>query len=343
MIKKTYSFIKNGVENDVYTLSNNFGASAQILTYGARLVSLSVPTVNGDFLDVLVGPKTPESFYDYPDYYGATVGRVANRIEKGTFTLNGKQYFLDINQGNHSLHGGNTANFDRAVWQAEVSENSLVLYHFSKDGSGGYPGNLQVWVTYTLTEENALEIDYYAKSDKDTVCSLTNHAFFCLSKEKSVKDSLLYINSNTITPVDNELVTHGQFRNILGTAFDFSCSKPIGADIESDEPMIERSKGYDVNYCINRKTPKDLELCATLFDGKTRIKLECFTTMPGVHLYSRKPSGKYLTELGYPENCSVCLETQYYPNSPNCDTYPSVVLRAGQEYKHKTVYKFSLE
>ena len=154
MISKTYSFIKNGIENDVYTITNKNGSSVQVLTYGARVISLKVPSKTGGLFDVIVGCATPEEYYDQPDYFGATVGRYCNRIEKGKFSIDAKDYQLDINQGENSLHGGNTANFDRAIWSANVDGESLVLTHFSPDGAGGYPGNMHVKVTYTLTEDN---------------------------------------------------------------------------------------------------------------------------------------------------------------------------------------------
>ena len=343
MILKTYSFTKNGVVNDVYTLTNQAGVSMQVLNYGARIISLCVPDRRGNFLDVIVGPKTPEDFYDEPDYFGSTVGRYCNRIENGKFTLNGVEYQLDKNQYGHSLHGGNTANFDRAVWTAEIAGDSLKLTHFSPDGAGGYPGNLTVSVTYTLTDDNAVVIDYLATTDKDTVVNLTHHSFFCLSEERTVRDHILMINADKITPVDDTLVPHGEFRDIRQTAFSFYPPKPVCADMDSTEPMIVRSSGYDLNYCLNRSTLNELEHCAYLYDGKSGRKLDCYTTLPGLQIFATKGLASFFRKNDYPEYPSVCLETQYFPNSPNCPNYPSATLKVGQEYKQKTVYKFSVE
>lgn len=343
VIEKTYSFVKDGKENQVYTLKNANGLSMQVLTYGARVISLSVPDKNGKFFDVIVGPKNPEQFYEVKDYYGAIVGRFANRIRKGKFTLNGKEYQLDINQGEHSLHGGNTANFDRAVWEARIKGNKLELTHFSPDGAGGYPGNMQVTVAYELTDDNAVEIEYHAVCDKDTIVNLTNHAFFCLSEKRSVADHILMIKAHRITPCDQTLVPTGEIRPVIGTAFCFNPPKPVGADFESTESMIVKSHGYDVNYCLERQTNDGLEKCAYLYDWESGRCMSVYTTLPGLQIYARQPRSNELAIMGYPEACSICLETQFYPDTPNHPNFPSAELKAGQEYKHKTVYKFTIE
>ena len=343
MISKTLSFEKNGKINEVYTLQNANGYKMQVLTYGARIVSLDVPDKNGKFFDVIVGPKNPQDFYDVKDYYGATVGRCCNRIEKGKFTLNGKQYNLDINQGEHSLHGGNTANFDRAIWDAKIDANKLVLTHFSPDGAGGYPGNMKVTVSYELTDDNAVEIEFFATTDKDTVCNLTNHAFFCLNEKGSVADHILMIKAHGITPCDQTLIPTGEIRPVVGTPFCFNPPKPVSADFESQDQMIARSHGYDVNYCLERETKDGLEKCAYLYDFASGRCMDVYTTLPGMQIYARRPRSAELEKMGYKESCSICLEGQFYPNSPNVANFPSVTLKAGQEYKHKTVYKFTID
>lgn len=343
VIEKTFSFEKNGNVNEVYTLQNANGLKMQVLTYGARIISLDVPDKNGKFFDVIVGPKNPEQYYDVKDYYGATVGRFANRIAKGKFVLNGKEYQLDINQGEHSLHGGNTANFDRAIWKAEIKGDKLELTHFSPDGAGGYPGNMKVTVTYGLTDDNGVEIEYNAVCDKDTICNLTNHAFFCLSETKRVADHILMIKAQGITVCDRTLIPTGEIRPIAGTAFCFNPPKPVGADFESDEPMIEKSHGYDLNYCLDRETKDGLEKCAYLYDFASGRCMSVYTTLPGLQIYARQPRSNELANMGYPEACSICLETQFYPDTPNHPNFPSAELKAGQEYKHKTVYKFTIE
>jgi aldose 1-epimerase len=343
MISKTYSFIKNGKENDVYTITNKNGSSVQVLTYGARVISLKVPSKTGDLFDVIVGCNTPEEYYDQPDYFGATVGRYCNRIEKGKFSIDGVEYQLDINQGENSLHGGNTANFDRAVWTACVKGESLELTHFSPDGAGGYPGNMQAKVVYTLTDDNELKIDYTVTCDKDCPCNLTNHSFFCLSPSKRVVEHTLMIDADYITPCDDKLIPHDELRAIKDTAFSFLPARKIDKYLDSNEPMILRSKGYDLNYCLNRKSKNELERCAYLYSQDSGIMLEVFTTKPGLQIYCSAGLGKYQREHNFPTYYAICLETQFYPNSPNCPSYPNSILRKGEEYKHQTIYKFSVK
>ena len=343
MIEKSYSFIKDGKQNDVYTLTNSVGSSAKILSYGARVISLCVPDKKGELFDVIVGCNTPEEYYDQPDYFGATVGRYCNRIEKGKFTLNGKEYQLDVNQGENSLHGGNTANFDRAVWSAKIEGNSLLLTHFSPDGAGGYPGNMRASVKYTLTDDNALDIEYKATCDSDCPCNLTNHSFFCLSPSKNVLEHTLMIDADYITPCDDKLIPHDELRQIKDTAFSFLPARKIKTKLDSDEPMILRSKGYDLNYCLNRKTERDLERVAYLYAQDSGILLDVYTTKPGLQIYTSAGRGKYQREHDFPLYYAICLETQFYPNSPNCPSYPNSILKKGQEYSHKTIYKFSVK
>lgn len=342
MVQKTYSFTKNGNINDVYTLTNKNGAKAEILTYGARLISLFVPDRNDNLVDVIVGCATPEEYYDQKDYFGATVGRYCNRIGDAKFTLNGKEYVLEKNNGQNTLHGGNTANFDRAIWSASVQGESLVLTHFSPDGAGGYPGNMNVKTVYTLTQDNALEIEFFATCDKDTVCNLTNHAYFNLGAQ-TVLDHQLMIDASKITPCGKDLIPHGDYLDITNTPYCFLPAKKIGQDIFSSEPMINRCGGYDFNYCLNRKTQKDLELCAYLYNEQNGIMLECLTTKTGLQIYTGNGTGGFWGKRGYVKHCAICLETQFYPNTPNCPQYPSATLKVGQVYNHKTVYKFSVK
>ncbi|MBQ3596553.1 MAG: galactose mutarotase [Clostridia bacterium] len=342
MVQKTYSFIKNGKQNDVYTLTNENGLKAEILTYGARLISLFVPNDKGELVDVIVGCATPEEYYDQKDYFGATVGRYCNRIGEAKFTLNQKEYILEKNNGQNTLHGGNTTNFDRIIWSAEIKGEGLVLSHFSPDGAGGYPGNMQVQVVYTLTDDNALDIKYYAKSDMDTICNLTNHAYFNLGAQTILQHELM-INAKKITKCGLDLIPHGEFLDIDGTDYSFMPPKQIGKDIFSKEQLIEKCGGYDFNYCLERKTKKDLELCAYLYNEANGVMMECFTTKPGLQIYTGNGTGGFKGKRGYIKHCAVCLETQFYPNTPNCPEYPSCTLKAGEEYNHQTVYKFSVE
>jgi aldose 1-epimerase len=342
MIQKTYSFEKNGQQNDVYTLSNANGMRVEILTYGGHLLSIYAPDKNGVLGDCLVGCKNPEDYYGENPYFGATIGRYGNRIEKGKFTLNGVEYTLEVNDKSNTLHGGTTSNFDRVLWNAEIKGESLVLSHLSPDGAGGYPGNLKVEVTFTLTSENELKIEYFAVSDKDTVCNLTNHAYFNIGGQETVLGHELMIKSRQITPVDEELIPHGELMDIDGTAYSFYTPKALGKDMFSSAKFIKACNGYDFNYCLERETEKDLEHFAFVYDPETGRKMDCYTTLPGVQLYTACATGGFKGKKNYVNHCALCLETQCYPNSPNCPQYPTTTLKAGEEYRETTVYKFSV-
>lgn len=342
MIKKTYAFEKDGKKNEVYTLSNANGVEVDILTYGARLTRISVPDKNGDFADVLVGCKNPEDYYGENPYFGATIGRYGNRIGGSAFSLGGETYTLENNDNGNCLHGGTSANFDRQIWQAEIQDDTLVMRHTSKDGAGGFPGTLNVAVSFTLTEKNELVIDYKAKSDKDTVCNLTNHAYFNLGGQDTVLSHELFIKSHQITPVDEQRIPHGGYMDIDGTAYSFFPSKTIGRDIRSNAPFIKACNGYDFNYCIARETERSLEYFAYVYDKQSGRRMDCYTTLPGVQLYTGNGTGGFQGKRDYINHCALCLETQGYPNSPNCPEYPSTTLKAGEEYHEITVYKFSV-
>ena len=340
MIKKTYSFEKNGVINDVYTLKNENGAQVDILTYGARIIRISVPDRKGKFADVVVGCKKPEDYYEENPYFGATVGRVCNRIGGAKFTLNGEEYTVEANEGNNSLHGGTTADFSRVVWNAEIKNDSLVLTHLSPDGAGGYPGNLSVTLTVSFSNEGELKLDYLATTDKDTYCNLTNHTYFNLGKQPTVLEHELMINAKQITPIDEELIPHGEFMDIEDTPYCFLRYKTIGKDIFSDAALIKQCGGYDFNYCLDR-VGKGLERSACAYDPETGRRMSVYTTLPGIQLYTANTTGGFVGKKEYVNHCALCLETQGFPNSPNCPTYPSILLKAGETYREITSYKFS--
>lgn len=341
MIKKTYSFIKNGKTNDVYTLKNKNGCEVDILTYGARLIRLSLPDKNGKFSDCLVGCKRPEDYYGAPHYFGATIGRYGNRIGNSSFVLNGQTYHVEANEGKNSLHGGSTTNFDCQIWNAEIEKDSLILTHTSPDGAGGYPGNLDVRVRFTFTDENELVIEYKAVSDKDTLCNLTNHSYFNIGDKDTILDQELMINAKKITPVDKQLIPHGEYMDIDGTPYSFLPAKRLGKDMFSDAPLIKQCNGYDFNYCLDR-VGKGLEHFAYVYDKDTGRRMDCYTTLPGVQLYTACVTGGFQGKKDYVTHCALCLETQGFPNSPNCPEYPSCVLKAGETYHEITVYKFSV-
>ena len=340
MIKKTYEFENNGETYAVYTLSNAKGSEMDILTYGARITRISVPDKNGAFGDVIVGYAKPEDYCGKTAYYGATIGRFGNRIEKGRFTISGKSYQLEINDRSNSLHGGTTANFDSQNWTAKIEGDKLVTSLISPDGAGGYPGTMNVSVTFSLTDEDEVVIEYLATTDKDTPCNLTNHAYFNLGGQDTILSHELMIKASKLTPVDDELIPHGEYMDIVGTPYSFDPAKKLGADMFSDAKMIKDCNGYDFNYCLDR-AGKGLEHFAYVYDEESGRKMDCYTTLPGVQLYTAchmSLSGK----KQYGDHCSLCLETQGFPNSPNCPEYPSTVLKAGEEYRETTVYKFSV-
>ena len=330
MIEKTYSFEKNGVMNDVYTITNSNGCEVDVLTYGARITRIWMPDRNGKFDDCIVGCKNVEDYYGPYAYFGATIGRYGNRIGGAQFTLNGKTYTLEKNDGANNLHGGNTSNFDRQVWNAEVDGDNLIMRYTSCDGAGGFPGNLSVAVTFTLTDDNRLILDYKATSDKDTICNLTNHSYFNIGGQDTVLGHELMIKAKQITACGKDLIPHDEVMDIAGTPYDFYEGKLLGQDMFSKEEMIAYCNGYDFNYCLDRKGD-GLEHFAYVYDKETGRRMDCYTTLPGVQLYTASGT-RFKGKKDYDFHCALCLETQGWPNSPNCPSYPSTVLKAGEEY-----------
>lgn len=340
MVEKIYTYTKDGKIVSVYNLTNKNGASMQMLDYGARIISLCVPDKNGAMHDVIVGFQKPEEYLGDVNYFGATVGRFCNRIENATFWLNGREYRLEKNDGENCLHGGKTAGFDKVVWDVEIKGDGICFSHFSPDGEGGFPGNFTATATYTLTDDNCVIVEFVATSDKDTVCNLTQHAYFNLGYGDTVLDHQLYIDADAITDCDEKLIPHGKLLDVRGTPLSFNPPKKIGQDINADHPLIKACGGYDFNYCTNKNLAETDTPCARLYSADSRIVMECFSTLPGLQLYTANGTGGVRGKKNYKKHCAVCLETQFYPNSPNCPTYPSTVLGAGETYKHKTIYKF---
>ena len=344
MIKKTYSFLKNGQTNDVYTLSNQQGSEVDILTYGGRITRISMPDRKGVFHDCVVGCKRVEDYYEDNPYFGATIGRYGNRIGGAVFSLNGKQYTLEANDNGNTLHGGVSGDFSRKIWQAEIVDKRLVLSLISPDGEGGFPGTLSVSVSFELTEENRIIIEYKAVCDQDTVCNLTNHTYFNIGTQPTVLDHELMINARKMTPIDQQLIPHDEWLDIDGTPYSFLPAKPLGQDMFSDADMIRRCNGFDFNYCLDR-VGRSLQHFAYVYDKQSGRKMDCYTTLPGVQLYTACSTGSWQGEgkRPYGNHCALCLETQGFPNSPNCPSYPSTVLKAGEQYHEITVYKFSVK
>jgi len=331
-----------------FSLSNKNGVELRLTNYGARIIAIDVPDRDGRFADVILGHNNVEEYINAEDrpYFGAIVGRYGNRIANGKFMLDGKEYKLATNNGENHLHGGNMG-FDKLVWNAEVSGSSVVFSYTARDGEEGYPGNLKIQVTYTLTDENEIKIDYLATTDKATPVNLTNHAYFNLAGEGSstILNHELMINADIFTPVTPSLIPTGEFRPVKGTPFDFKTAKAVGRDIEKENTQLKHGNGYDHNFVLN-KDAGGMTLAATVYDPESGRFMETYTTQPGVQFYSGNFLNGCLTGKSgkkYPCRSGLCLETQHYPDSPNQKNFPSTILKPGDDYKTTTVYKFSVK
>ena len=346
--KESFGRTRDGEAVDIYTLKNRRGAEARITTYGGAVVSLKMPDRAGKFDDVVLGFDDIEGYQKTTTYIGSLVGRYANRIARGRFTLGGTEYTLATNNGENHLHGG-VRGFDKVVWKARPlaarGGQALELTYLSKDGEEGYPGNLTVRVVYTLTNANELKIDYYATTDKETVVNLTNHNYYNLAGQGNgdILGHLLTVNASRFTPTDAGAIPTGELRAVRGTPFDFTRQTAIGARIEQDEEQLKLGKGYDHNFVVNGRAGT-LRLAARVTEPTTGRVMEVWTTEPGMQLYT----GNYLdgSDIGkggkpYRHRYGFCLETQHYPDSPNRPEFPSTVLRKGGRFRSTTVYKFS--
>lgn len=342
MVKKTYTFTDKCGTVDVYTLENAKGMKMEVSTLGGRILTLTAPDRDGKLADVLMGLARPEDYVDNHPYYGAFIGRYGNRIGGAKFTLGGKSYELEKNNGKNMLHGG-FVGFDRRLMTAKIDGDALVLSYHSPDGECGFPGNLDVDVKYELTDDGEVKLTYDAVSDADTLCNLTNHAYFNIGDDDTVLDQVLDINASRITPVDDELIPHGEFMDVIGTPYSFKGGVKLGKNMFSDDHMIALCHGFDFNYCLDRKTENDLEFCASVYDEKSGRYMECYTTLPGVQLYTSNTVKGSVGKKTYENYAALCLETQGFPNSPNCPEYPSTVLKKGEKYHTETVYKFSVK
>jgi len=331
----------------LYTLKNKDGAIVSITNFGGRIVSLLVKDNKDQLVDVVLGHDSLKSYQRKEEFFfGALIGRYGNRIAKGKFTLEGKSYQLEVNDGVNTLHGGFNG-FYKKVWDAkQTDDHTLELSYLSKDGEAGYPGNLKVKVIYSLEEDNSLKISYSAVSDKATVVNLTNHAYFNLNGagDKTITDHLLTLEADEFTPVDITLIPTGKLEKVAGTPFDFTKAKLIGANIDDTNPQLKNGKGYDHNWVLRKGT--GLRRAATVSSAKTGIVMEVLTEEPGIQFYSgnfltaKMNYGKGNATYGY--RSAFCLETQHFPDSPNQPAFPSTVLKPGKEYKTVSVYKFSV-
>ena len=330
-----------------YRLSNNNNISIEFLNLGGIITSIKTPDKNNQYSDIVLGFNDFENYHQNSAYFGAIVGRYANRIESGKFKIDGNEYHLKTNNGLNHLHGGHKG-FDKVFWQISrlQGKNAYLLYYMSPDGEEGYPGNLEVKVTYELTDDNYFKISYEAVSDKKTIINLSQHSYFNLSGNfsKTVLDHLLKINSKFYLPVDNNQIPTGVIENIKNTPFDFEKFKFVGLDIEKDNLQLEIGKGYDHCYVIKNDKRK-LVKAASLYHPLSSRLLEIYTDQPGIQFYS----GNFLdnslpskTGGNYSKWSGLCLETQHFPNSPNNDKFPSTILRPGEKFYSETWYKFSV-
>ena len=346
MKKESFGKLPDGTAVDLYTLTNANGIEAKITNYGGIVVSLKTPDRKGSLSDVVLGYETVDGYVRKNPFFGSLVGRYGNRIGQAKFSLNGVEYQLARNNGRNHLHGG-LVGFDKKAWQARPGKSAdgvgLELTYLSRDGEEGYPGNLSVTVTYTLTNNNGLRIDYLATTDKDTIVNLTNHSYFNLAGEGTILGHQLVLNADRFTPVDSELITTGELRSVKGTALDFLQPHAIGERIDATEEQIVFGKGYDHNFVLNHAAGT-LGLAASVYEPTTGRAMEVFTTEPGVQFYTGNFLDGSITGKGgrvYHRRSGFCLETQHFPDSPNKPQFPTVVLKKGAEYKSTTVFRFS--
>lgn len=352
MIKKElFGVLEDGREVDVFTLTNANGMEVKILNYGGALVSVKVPDRKGCFTDVIGGYDCLDSYVGGDGYQGALIGRWGNRINRGKFTLEGKEYSLFINNGPNHLHGGEFG-YNAKVWEATMEDGdapSLKLHIVSPDGDEGYPGALDLTVTYTVTENNGLVLRYYATTDKTTVLNLTNHCYFNLRgyASGSVHPLVLWLDADTYLPTDADLIPTGEIKSVEGTPFDFRTPKTVGQDIGADQIDLKLAGGYD--HCLNfvGGETKEPVKRGELYDPETGRVMEVYTNQPCVQLYS----GNFLKNDAYPfkggyrqvPQTLMCLETQHMPDSVNHENFTNCVLKPGEIYDYTTEYRFSVK
>jgi aldose 1-epimerase len=343
----------DGTAVDLYTLTNANGMVVSVMTYGGIVQKVLVPDRDGNLTNVTLGFDTLDKYVENNPYFGSITGRYANRIARGSFTIDGVTYRLALNNGENSLHGG-LVGFDKVVWDAEDTSGpdgpAITLSRTSPDGEEGYPGNLTVEVTFTLTDANELRFDYHATTDAPTIVNLTNHSYWNLAGEGAgtIDGHMLQLNASNYTPVDPTLIPTGEIAPVADTPFDFTTPHAIGERIRDDNEQLKLGRGYDHNFVLDRPSADDesMIVAAILSDPSSGRVLTISTTEPGIQFYS----GNFLdgTLYGtsgkeYRQGDGLALETQHYPDSPNHPDFPSTELRPGEEYSTSTIYAFSTE
>lgn len=355
IMKKSFGVTSNGEEASLYELTNQNGMKVVVTDFGANIVKIIVPDCNGVMDDIALGFETIQGYELNEPGLGAFIGRNANRIKDAKFEINGKTYQLQVNDGPegaevNNLHSG-TPMYNKVMYEVETFEDengsSIELSRLSPDMEQGFPGNLNVSVTYTLTDENELLIEYFGVSDQDTVVNLTNHSYFNLAGHNSgsILNHEVMICANEFTPTDDLLIPTGELASVEGTPMDFRTMKPIGRDINADYYPLKQGKGYDHNYVLDKQTD-DVELCAKLYEPTSKRYMEVYTDLPALQFYTannlKEPAdGK--SGAVYHKQAGVCFETQFCPNACNEKKFQSSVLRKGEEYSYVTIYKFGVE
>lgn len=341
-----FNTVVEGKNVALYKLVNNNGVEACITNYGGRIVSLMVPDKDGNFQDVVLGHDSIADYINIDGNFGALIGRYGNRINQGRFSIDGVEYQLPQNNYGHCLHGGEKG-FHHSVWDAEqLNDSTLSLTLQSPDGDAGFPGNINVNVVYTLTYDNAINIDYTATTDAPTILNLTNHSYFNLSGEPSgnILNEIVWFDADGFTPIDSTFMTSGEILPVTGTPFDFTTPKAVGADIEKEDEQLANGLGYDHNMVL-RQSRNIASAAASVYDPTSGIKMEVYTNEPGIQFYV----GNFLDGtvkgkkgIAYPQRSAICLESQHFPDSPNKSQWASVVVRPGETYKSNCKYKFSV-
>lgn len=345
VLKSRFGGLEDGRTAELYTLCNSKGMSIEVSNYGATLVAVNVPDRNGKLADVVLGYEEVVEYAKNGGYFGAVIGRNGNRIGKAEVTINGTTYPLDKNDNGNNLHSG-FHGFDRVIWAAEVSSDghSICFTHHSEDMDQGFPGNFDVSVTYTLTEDNEVKLQYQGQADQDTIANLTNHSYFNLAGQDcgTVLEHKIRIDADTFTVIDEESIPTGELRAVAGTPMDFRTMKKIGAEIDSDYQQLQIAGGYDHNFALNH-ADGTIRKCIEVWEEQGGRKMEVYTDCPGVQFYT----GNYIDErIGkegakYDKRSGFCLETQHYPDNNHYPAFPSSILKAGERYQTTTIYRFS--
>jgi aldose 1-epimerase len=340
----------NGKKTDLYILKNSLGSEVAVTNYGGAIVAIMTEDKDGHFANVIQGHDNIQDVISSPEPYLSTlIGRYGNRIAKGQFQLNGKEYHLHINNGPNSLHGGKQG-FNAKVWDAnQVSDHAVVMKYISSYGEEGYTGELEVWVAFTLTDDNELVIKYQATTNKKTILNLTHHGFFSLqgiaNPTPGIENQICEINADFYLPIDETSIPTGEILKVEGTPFDFRKPKAVGTDIDADNEQIKIGAGYDHCFVLNKKEEGELTFAARIKEPVSGRWMEVYTTEPGMQLYTDNWADGYKGQHGatFPRRSGICFECQHFPDSPNHPYFPSVVIKPNEKYTQKTVYRFGAE